>query len=425
MVAVEFILAMALMVLLIVLGVSVFASMGLSLVLLIEVTGIVPMSFAGDAMFLGLQSFVLLAIPLFILTGDIIVESGLSTDLLEFADSIVGGLRSGVGSATIMGCGLFASITGSNASDAAAIARITYTDLQEYGYTSPYACAMIASGASTGILIPPSIVYIVAGIILGISTSTLFLAAFIPGIVILLGVLATNVVMNRIKDYESGHEFGSPREIAIATWEAKIALSAPFIILGGIYSGIFTPTESAAVAVLVILITTLPKEQLALADFPDMFERSAAINGVLAPVLAVALLFGDIISVYRIPRTIVDGLLALVTADAQVIFVMFLIFVVAGMIMETGPNLLILGPLLLPTAIEIGMDPVHYTIFMVSTLGVGFITPPFGLNLFVMSGITGESVDKIARDAMPFVVVLLTIVLVIAFFPGLYMWTVT
>lgn len=424
MVATEFIWAMALMILLIVFGVSIFTAMGLSLALVIEFTGIVPMSYVGDNMFVGLRSFVLLAIPLFILTGDIIVESGLSSDLLEFADSIVGGFQSGVGSATVLGCGLFASITGSNASDAAAIARITYDDLQQYGYPSPYSCALIASGASTGILIPPSIVYIVAGIILGISTSALFLAAFIPGIMILLGVMATNVLVNRRLGYESGHAFGTPQEMLIATWNAKIALATPVIILGGIYSGVFTPTESAAAAVLVILLSTLPKGELSLADFPDMFDRSAAINGTIAPILAVAILFGNVISLYRIPTAVVDLLLGTAVNEFQIIMIMFLIFVVSGAIMETGPNLVILGPLLLPTAVEIGMDPIHYTVFMVSTLGVGFITPPFGLNLFVMSGITGESVDKIAKAALPFVLVLLVIVLGIAFLPSLYMWTV-
>ncbi len=413
------------MVVLIALGVSIFAAMGLSLALAVHLTGIVPMSFVGDSMFEGLRAFVLLAIPLFILTGDIIVVSGLSTDLMEFADSIVGGFRSGVGSATVMGCGLFASITGSNASDAAAIARISYDDLQDYGYPSPYACALIASGASTGILIPPSIVYIVAGIILGVSASSLFLAAFIPGVLILLGVLVTNIVMNRRRGYESGHAFGSPREMIAATWEAKLALATPIIILGGIYSGIFTPTESAAVAVLVVLVFTLPRGDLSIADFPDMFDRSAAINGTIAPIIAVALLFGDLLSVYRVPGAIVDLLIGTAQNEIQIILTMFIIFTVAGAIMETGPNILILGPLLLPTAEAIGMPPIHYTVFMVSVLGVGFITPPFGLNLFVMSGITGESVDKIAKEAIPFVIVLLTIALGIAFFPEIYMWTVT
>lgn len=424
MVAIEAWGALALMIILIALGVSIFVAMGLSLTLAIHFTGIVPIVFFTDNLYTGLRGFVLIAIPLFILTGDIIVESGLSTELLEFADSIAGGFKSGVGSSTVLGCGLFASITGSNASDAAAIARITYDDLQEYGYPSDYACALIASGASTGILIPPSIVYIVAGTILGISTSTLFTVAFIPGVAILLGVLVTNVVVNHYREYESGTGFASPFEILRATWRAKLALSTPVVILGGIYSGIFTPTESAAVAVILIIVASVPKGDLTLAQFPRMLERSAAINGVVAPLLAVALLFGKIITLYRIPGALVDLLLGLVAGKTGVILVMFVIFVIAGAIMETGPNLVILGPLLLPTATEIGIDPIHYTVFLVSTLAVGFITPPFGLNLFVMSGVTGESVDKIARSAMPFVAVLLVVALLIAFFPGLYMWTV-
>ena len=422
MVAFEVLLAIGLMVVLIGLGVPVFASLGLGVVLLIRFTDVVPMVFVGDSMFIQLRTFVLLAIPLFILTGDIIVESDLSTELMEFADAVVGGFRSGVGSATVMGCGLFASITGSNASDAAAITRITYDDLKSFGYPGAYSGALIASGASTGILIPPSIVYIVAGVILGISASDLFLAAFIPGLMILFGVMATNIVVNRRRGYESGHEFLGPIGMAKAAWEAKLALSMPFIILGGIYSGIFTPTESAAVAVMVVIVFAMPKGQLKLSDFPGMFERSAAINGTIAPIIAVALMLGEMLAIYRIPSQIVDVLLGTAQGKIQIILILVLIFVAGGAIMETAPNLVILGPLLFPTAQEIGLHPVHYTVLMVTTLGLGFITPPFGLNLFVVAGMTDEPVYDVAKAAMPFIVVLLAITLIISFFPELYMW---
>jgi len=424
MVEIAFLLAMVLMIILILLGVPIFAAIGVSCGLLVAYGGVLPITYTSERIFTSLNTFVLIAVPLFILTGDAVVVTGLSTKLMKLADSVFGGLKTGVGTATVAGCGLFASITGSNASDAAAIGRITYNDLQSYGYPGAYAGTLVAAGATTGILIPPSIVYIVAGLILGISVSKLFLAAVIPGTLILLGVIFTNIIINRTRGYETGSNFQQLPEIARRTWEAKLALSIPVIILGGIYSGIFTPTESAAVAVLITVVFGMPQEKLSMADIPEMLERSALINALLAPILATAVLLARLFTIYQIPQAIVEATIGVVDSQLTILIFMFLVFMMGGALMETGPNIVILGPLLLPTAIEFGIDPIHFTVFMVSVLGVGFITPPFGLNLFVMSGVTGESVVDLAKEAIPFAIVLLLISLLIGFFPGAYMWLV-
>ncbi|MEQ1611373.1 MAG: TRAP transporter large permease subunit, partial [Hyphomicrobiaceae bacterium] len=235
-------------VVLVMIGIPFWVSLGLATALLLWSTGVMPMQLIGEALFEGVDSFALIAIPLFVLTGDVMVRSGLAQRLLTFAEASFGSFRSGFGTATVMGCGLFACISGSDAADAAAIGRITMDKLQEKGYPKPYACALVAAGACTGILIPPSIAYIIIGLVLGISSSTLFQAAFVPGVMILAAVMITNAIVNRIRGYEL-----TTGKFSLTHWfaslnEAKWALLIPCIILGGIYSGVFTPTESAAVA---------------------------------------------------------------------------------------------------------------------------------------------------------------------------------
>ncbi len=190
------------------------------------------------------------------------VRTGLGEKLLNFAEATFGSMRSGFGTSTVMGCGLFACISGSDAADAAAVGRLTMDRLVERGYPKPYACALVASGACTGILIPPSIAYIIIGLVLGVSASTLFLAAFIPGVLVLVAVMVTNAVINRVKGYEQAQGRFDLQRWLRALWDAKYALAIPFIILGGIYSGVFTPTESAAVAVSVAVGTGFIQKRL-------------------------------------------------------------------------------------------------------------------------------------------------------------------
>jgi tripartite ATP-independent transporter DctM subunit len=295
--------------------------------------------------------------------------------------------------------------------------------LQERGYPKAYACALVASGACTGILIPPSIAYIIIGLVLGISSSTLFQAAFVPGVLILLSVIITNVIMNRIKGYEN-----SLGRFSLKIWltelnKAKYALSIPIIILGGIYSGVFTPTESAAVAAAVAITFGLAQGRLKITQFPAMLGTSARVCGVILPIIAVALLFAQALTVMDVPQKFVAGVMELADSPTEVILLMLVILVIAGCVMETGPNIVVLGPLLMPLAQKIGMDPIHFCIFMVTTLGLGFITPPFGLNLFVMSGLTRTPVSQIAKHAFPFVIAMIIASATIGFIPWISLFT--
>ncbi|MDP6382467.1 MAG: TRAP transporter large permease [Proteobacteria bacterium] len=410
------------MLLMIIMAVPIWVVLGLGSIAILLTTEVLPLSLFGEALFDGIDAFALIAVPLFILTGDVLVRTGLSEKLLDVADATVGGLRSGFGTATILGCGFFACISGSDAADAAAIGRMTIDRMVKEGYPKPYACALVASGACTGILIPPSIAYIIIGLVLGISSSTLFLAAMIPGVLILLSIMLTNIVLNRIHNYERNELGFSFKRWITAVIRGRHALLVVVIILGGIYSGVFTPTEAAAVAVVTSIIIGFWKKTLQLSDFPKMLASSAKVNGAIVPIIAMSLPLAQTLAILEVPQAFVQVMTSFTDDPVILTLIIIGILMVAGCVMETTPNIVILSPILLPLAQEIGFDDIHFCIVMVTSLGVGFITPPLGLNLFVVSGLTGTSVIHIAGRAVPYVLAMLSVVILLAFVPELSLW---
>ncbi len=410
------------MLVLLIVGVPVFAALGVGAILLLETKATLAPTLITDGLFSGLDNFALIAVPLFIFTGDAVAEAGIAEDLLDLAETLVGGLQTGVGSATLLGCGFFATISGSSSSDAAALGRMAIPRLERLGYSRSFASAMIASGASTGVLIPPSITYIVAGISLGLPASTLFLVAFIPGTMVLLGIIGVNALMNRRRGYEAGGSSGSLKQMLKATWDARFGLTIPFIILGGIYSGVFTPTEAAAVASVVALLFGKYIGDMSYADYPAMLERSALINAMVAPIIAIGIVMSQVFGRLGLPQLLADGVTSFSGNIYVVTTLMIVIFLLAGTIIDITPNVIILGPLFAPVAENIGINPFHFAVFFMTALAVGFITPPVGLNLYVLAGISDEPILDISRDAVPFMIGMLLIVLSLAWFPQLYLW---
>ncbi|MCC0034998.1 MAG: TRAP transporter large permease [Hoeflea sp.] len=407
---------------LIALAVPVWASIGSAAILMLVMSGDMPLSAVGESLFTGIDAFALTAVPLFILTGDVLVRTGLSRKFLDVAEALTCWTRGGFGSATVLVCGMFSAISGSDAAGAAAVGRMTIARLVESGYPRPYACALVAAGACTGILIPPSIAYIIIGLVLGISASTLFLAALIPGLCILASILITNLVVNRLYKYEGGEpmtfgEWGSNLVKALKSgWYAFIV---PGIIFYGIFSGRLTPTEAGATAVVVTILMGFILRTLSLADFPAMLLSSAKVNGVILPIIAFSAPLAEALAIMGVPQGFVAAVTSLSEDPTVIILMMIFILIAAGCVMETTPNIVILAPILKPLADNIGMNEIQFCVMMITALGVGFITPPLGLNLFVVSGITGESILRIAWQAIPFVFFMLIVVLFIAFVPAL------
>jgi C4-dicarboxylate transporter DctM subunit len=403
------------------LAIPVWASIGAAAIAMLLMSGALPLSLLGESLFDGIDAFALTAVPLFILTGDVLVRTGLSRKFLNVAEALTCWTKGGFGSATVLVCGMFSAISGSDAAGAAAVGRMTIDRLVESGYPRPYACALVAAGACTGVLIPPSIAYIIIGLVLGISASTLFIAALIPGIAILASILVTNLVMNRIYSYEGGEP------MSFGEWSSNLwktvssgwyAFLVPGIIFYGIFSGRLTPTEAGATAVIVTIILGFILKTLKFSDFPAMLISSAKVNGVILPIIAFSLPLAQALAIMGVPQGFVASVSALTDDPYVLTLLMIGILIAAGCVMETTPNIVILAPILKPLADSIGMHEIQFCIMMITALGVGFITPPLGLNLFVVSGITGESVLRIASRVGPFVLCMLIVTLLIAYVPA-------
>ena len=418
----DFYLPVIMFVVLIALAVPVWSAIGAAAITMLIMSGDLPLSLVGESLFAGIDAFALTAVPLFILTGDVLVRTGLSRKFLDVAEALTNFTKGGFGSATVLVCGMFAAISGSDAAGAAAVGRMTIDRLVDSGYPRPYACALVAAGACTGILIPPSIAYIIIGLVLGISASTLFLAALIPGLAILVSILITNLIVNRIYRYEGGGNlsflewFANLRRSLASGWYAFIV---PGIIFYGIFSGRLTPTEAGATAVVVTIMMGFFLKTLKLADFPAMLLSSAKVNGVILPIIAFSAPLAEALAIMGVPQGFVTSVTSLTDEPWLLILLMIGILIAAGCVMETTPNIVILAPILKPLADNIGMNEIQFSIMMITALGVGFITPPLGLNLFVVSGITGESILKIAARAVPFVICMFIVVLLIAYIPAI------
>ncbi|MFT7058459.1 MAG: tripartite ATP-independent transporter DctM subunit [Pseudorhodobacter sp.] len=418
----DFYLPVIIFVVLIAAAVPVWAAIGVSAVAMLYMSGDLPLALVGESLFSGIDAFALTAVPLFILTGDVLVRTGLSRKFLDVAEALTCFAKGGFGSATVLVCGMFAAISGSDAAGAAAVGRMTIDRLVESGYPRPYACALVAAGACTGILIPPSIAYIIIGLVLGISASTLFLAAIIPGLAILVSILVTNIVVNRIYRYEGGGNLSFAvwaRNLGKALSSGWYAFIVPGIIFYGIFSGRMTPTEAGATAVIVTIIIGFILGTLKLSDFPAMLISSAKVNGIILPIIAFSLPLAQALAIMGVPQGFVYSITQLTDNPTLLVLMMIGILIAAGCVMETTPNIVILAPILKPLADNIGMNEIQFCIMMITALGVGFITPPLGLNLFVVAGITGESILKIAWRAVPFVFLMLVVVLLIAFIPAI------
>ena len=406
-----------------ILGIPIWAVLGVTAVLMLELANSLdPGLIIGEDLFLALNKVPLTAIPLFILTGDVLVRTGISRKFLNIAEALTCWAKGGFGSATVLVCGMFSSISGSDAAGAAAVGRMTINRLVESGYPRPYACALVAAGACTGILIPPSIAYIIIGLTLGVDVSALFIAALVPGLLVLLTILITNSVINYRYAYETGNVLG------FSEWASNLgrtiadgwyAFLVPAIIFGGIFSGQFTPTEAGAAAVVVTVIMGFILRTLKWSDFPSMLLSSAKVNGVILPIIAFSVPLASALAVLDVPQAVVYGISQLTENYVLIVLLIIAMLIVAGCVMEATPNIVILAPLLWPLAQDIGMNQIHFCILMITSLGVGFITPPLGLNLFVVAGLTKVSILAIAARAVPYVFTMLLVVLLIAFVPAI------
>ena len=406
------------MVLCFALTVSVAVSIGLASILGIQVSN-ANMLISVKEMFASINKFPLAAIPFFILAGNLMETGGISRRLVEFAKSIVGGVQGGLPMTCVLTCMIFAAVSGSSVATTFAIGAILIPALIKHGYPTSYAAALQATSAELGVIIPPSIPMILYGVSAEVSIGELFIAGFGPGILISLALMAFVWVYCKIKGW--GKNDGDGRlSLGRATLQAGWALLMPVIILGGIYGGVFTPTEASAVAVFYALIVgVVIYREIKIKDLYAILRKSALSSAVIMFIIANAGLFAFLITRAGVPDAIGRWLEAVLQSPTMFLLGVNAALFIIGMFIETSAAIIVLAPILAPVAMHFGVDPVHFGLIMVVNLAMGMITPPFGVNLFAACTVARISLDRIVGHLLPFVGVILVCLLVITYVPSI------
>jgi C4-dicarboxylate transporter, DctM subunit len=406
------------MVLCFALTISVAVSIGLSAVLGIHLSD-AHMLTSVKEMFNSLNKFPLAAIPFFILAGNIMETGGISRRLVDFAKSIVGGVQGGLPMTCVLTCMIFAAVSGSSVATTFAIGAILIPALIKHGYPTPFAAALQATSAELGVVIPPSIPMILYGVSAEVSIGEMFIAGIGPGLFIGGSLMLFVWLYCRFKGW--GKQDGDDRLGVIpATIKASWALLMPVIILGGIYGGVFTPTEASAVAVFyALLVGVVVYREIGLHDLFHILRKSAISSAVVMFIIANAGMFAFLITRAGVPDQIGRWLVEVLQSPSYFLLGVNVALFVIGMFIETSAAIIVLAPILVPVAMHFGIDPIHFGLVMVVNLALGMITPPFGVNLFAASTVARISVDRIVRDLIPFVLVVLGCLVVISYVPVL------
>ena len=399
------------------LTVSVAVSIGLAAVLGIQIAN-VNMLVAVKEMFNSLNKFPLAAIPFFILAGNLMETGGISRRLVEFAKSIVGGVQGGLPMTCVLTCMIFAAVSGSSVATTFAIGAILIPALVKHGYPPNYAAALQATSAELGVVIPPSIPMILYGVAAEVSIGELFIAGFGPGIFIGVSLMAFVHIYCRFKGW--GKNDGEGRlSFGKATVQAGWALLMPVIILGGIYGGVFTPTEASAVAVFYALfVGMILYGEIKPRDILSILKKSVVSSAVIMFIIANAGLFAFLLTRAGVPDAIGRWLEMVLQSPAMFLLGVNVALFIIGMFIETGAAIIVLAPILAPVAMHFGIDPVHFGLVMVVNLALGMITPPFGVNLFAACTVARLSLDQVISRLWPFVVVVLCCLMVITYVPS-------
>ena len=412
--------------LLLFLSVPIGIALGLSTLATILYTGAIPIPFLMKELVTSVDSFPLMAVPFFILAGEIMGKGGISERLFNFANALVGNKTGGFAMATIVTCMFFAAISGSGPATVAAIGGIMIPAMVKQGYDKKFATATVAAAGSIGVIIPPSIPMVIYGVVGGASIGDMFIAGIIPGLLVGLSLMVWAYVYSKKNNYRGSDQKTTLANIWKTFWEAKWALVIPVIILGGIYGGIFTPTEAAVIAVVYgIIAGLLLYRELALKDLPKLLADAALTTATVLIIVGSATAFGRLLTIEQIPTQVANFLLSISDSEIVIILLITVLLLLVGCFMDTLAAIIILTPILLPIAVNIGFDPIHFGIIMVVNLAIGFITPPLGVNLFVGSGISGLSIEQLSKAIIPYFFAMVFSLLMITFIPELSLWLIS
>jgi tripartite ATP-independent transporter DctM subunit len=398
------------------LTVSVAVSIGLSSIIGIQIAN-ANMLISVKEMFNSINKFPLAAIPFFILAGNLMETGGISRRLVEFAKSIVGGVQGGLPMTCVLTCMIFAAVSGSSVATTFAVGAILIPALIKHGYPKPWATALQATSAELGVIIPPSIPMILFGVSAEVSIGELFVAGVGPGLLIGGALMLFVWLYSKYKGW--GKNDGDGRlSFGKATWQASWALLMPVIVLGGIYGGVFTPTEAAAVAVLYsFIVGTVIYREIGIKDIYTILRKSVISSAVIMFIIANAGLFAFLLTRAGAPEAIGTWLQQVLQSPLYFLLGINVALFIIGMFIETGAAILVLAPILVPVAVHFGIDPVHLGMVMVVNLALGMVTPPFGVNLFAACTVARISLDRVIKDLIPFIGVILACLMLISYVP--------
>lgn len=404
-------------------GLPIAIALGLSALATIIGSGSIPIEYVAQISFTSIDSFPIMAIPFFIAAGVFMGAGGLSKRLLVLADELLGSLYGGMALTTIATCMFFAAISGSGPATVAAIGSLTIPAMVQRGYDKYFSAAVVACAGAIGVMIPPSNPFVVYGVSAQVSIGKLFMGGIVPGVLTGIVLMVVSYWYSRKNGWKGEKRERSVKTFLKAFWDAKWALMVPVIILGGIYGGIMTPTEAAAVSAFYgLMVGVFIYKEINIKNIVSCFMESCSTSAVVIVLMAMATIFGNIMTIEQVPNKIAELILGITSDKIIILLLINVLLLWVGTFMEALAAIVILTPILLPVVTKVGVDPVHFGIIMVVNLAIGFVTPPVGVNLFVACGVAKLKIERLARVAVPFLISMIFVLLITTYIPSLSLY---
>lgn len=403
-------------------GIPITFSLGVAAVVGLLLTG-TPLVVIVQKLWTAVDTFPLVAVPLFILAGDIMSVGGITRRLVDFAQALVGHLTSGLAMVAVVACMFFAAVSGSAIADAAAIGGLLIPAMVANRYHAPFSASLVAAAGTIGPIIPPSIPMVLYGVMTNTSIAKLFAGGFLPGVLMGLGLMVYSYYIGKRRGYVGREQRAGMREILRGLVNALLAMIMPIIIIGGIIGGIFTPTESGVIAVVYALLLGLfVYRELSWRDLPQLLYATGLLSGKILFILGTASIFSFLLTVEGIPQQVTNAIASLNPSWFTMLLFINIVLLIVGTFLDTISALFIFTPLLLPMAMAVGVDPIHFGIIVSVNLTIGMITPPVGVVLFVTAGIAKLSIREMMRDLTPMIAVLIVALAITTYWPDMVMW---
>lgn len=404
------------------LGIPIAFSITLSSIFFLMITHMRPLVVVAQNTMTGMDNAILLAIPLFTLSGFLMEKCGLSQRLVDFVEKLFGRFTGATGTITIVSCAIFAALTGSGPATIAAIGAIMAPALAKSGYSKETSSGILASGGALGPIIPPSVSMIVYGSTMGVPIPQMFIAGIVPGVLLAIGFIIVNYIISKKYNIRGSGQKYTMKEVAVSTWKALPVLLLPVIVLGGIYGGVFTPTEAAAISVVYALLLGVGYRTLTIPNFIQALKETVYTASTVIFIIGVSGVFGWILISARIPMIIAETLVPILSSQTVYLIILIILLLVVGCLMETLSAIVVLAPILCPVGLQLGMDPLYLGMVFVLVLMLGLITPPFGINLFTVVSTQNVPYSTVVKGALPFILTAIAILVALSFMPGVLLF---